>query len=395
MFFFLPYGINRRITRFPMVTFAFIAMNVVMYIVLLPLDHNMAIAAAGLIPSHPSLATIVTSMFMHSGILHLMGNMLFLWLFGPSVEDALGHLEFALFYLGSGFAAAFLHLFMVQAFTPTAADNPYIGASGAVAGILGIFAIRFYKTKIEGLGFTIPAMYGLGIWFIYQFIMGMVSLSNLNDPKSGGTAYWAHIGGMLFGMALAYMMKLGKEGSKEYLIDDARARLDQGATWIAAENLKAVLEQDPNNAEIHGQLACTYAAQQDMDDSIAHYNKCIELCLSKGDTDKAIERFGEFKQYHQEKCLDLQSAFKLAKCLLDKGSNDAALCLFKGIALHNTGKPEAEISLMKVADLLLNVFSNPSEAVEYYKKFLSVYPDSEFRPAVEKSLAESISKLQS
>jgi len=148
--------------------------------------------------------TVFTSMFMHGGILHLGGNMLFLWIFGNNIEDSMGRLRFILFYLLAGLIAVY-----AQALLDTGATVPTIGASGAVAGVLGGYALLHPQARVLTLIFIIffvtlievPAMILLGIWFLLQFVpaVGQTAIPDL--AGGGGIAYFAHVGGFIFGLA--------------------------------------------------------------------------------------------------------------------------------------------------------------------------------------------------
>ncbi|HUV05745.1 MAG TPA: rhomboid family intramembrane serine protease [Armatimonadota bacterium] len=420
MFFLMPYGNDRPSSRFPAVTYALIAANLLVYVWMRvpPFDHEAALRSMGLIAAHPSVSSILTSMFLHADLLHLAWNMLFLWLFGPSVEDVLGRLEYGIFYFGSGFAAALLHVVVAEGFTPLAADVPMAGASGAIAGILGIFAIRFYKTKIRALyivlflmfigwgrfiipawfallplfiltlrgRYTVPAWIGLGIWFVQQLVMGLLGIVN---PQSGGVAYWSHIGGMLFGMALAYALRMGLEGTREYLMSDAKANIAQGTTLGAIESLLSLLERDPESADVHRALAGTYTIQQNSERAIAHYLKSIELYLRKGERARAIEGFCQLKQHYPNARLSLRSAYQVARCLVETNNHLPALLMLEGIADTYPATPEAEMALMMSGDIYLNVLGHPQGAVKCYERFLREYPQSSYRAMVEKALADA------
>ena len=397
MFFLLPYGNDRRTSRVPVVTYALIAANVLMFLWLLPLDRRLVIETFGLVPAHPSIRNMILSLFVHAGFLHLLWNMLFLWLFGPNVEDALGRIEYAIFYLGSGIAAGLLHAVMEYG-SPAGANIPVIGASGAIAGILGIFAIRFYKTRIKVFWYVgilvyplrwgtimIPAILGLGVWFARQLVGGFGALT---DQSAGGTAYWAHIGGMVFGMALASAMRMLSEGSKEYLMTDARTSMQRGTTWDAAQNLRKLVERDPNNAEAHSELAKAYAMQDNRDGAVSHFCRAIELCLAKDDKKTAAACFTEMTRHFRDADLELRSSFRLALYFMEIACYDPALRLFQRIFFEHPGTSEAEVSLMKSGDLLLDCMEDPRRAVWCYERFLCEYPDSTYRAMVEKSLAE-------
>jgi membrane associated rhomboid family serine protease len=147
-------------------------------------------------------ATVITSMFMHGGWLHLLGNLWFLWLFGDNVEDVMGHVRFALFYLLCGLAA-----FAAQAFSDSRSAIPMVGASGAIGGVLGAYARLYPHARVHVLGvffvfvrrFVVPAALVLGMWFLLQVISGLPALGS---PAAGGVAFWAHVGGFLAGLAL-------------------------------------------------------------------------------------------------------------------------------------------------------------------------------------------------
>ena len=153
----------------------------------------------------PPIETLVTSMFLHGSILHVAGNMLYLFIFGAAVEEAMGHLRFLLFYFACGIAAALAML----AFTP-ASTVPVIGASGAIAGVLGAYFVLYPRAKILTIlpifvlmyFVEIPAIAYLLVWFIAQLYSGLT----LTGETAGGVAWWAHVGGFMFGMVLGPML---------------------------------------------------------------------------------------------------------------------------------------------------------------------------------------------
>ncbi len=196
----------------PFVTVAVIAANVLIFVYAVSLGpggFQRLIQTAGIIPHEitrmvdappsgavPISLTMVTGMFLHGGLLHLAGNMLYLWIFGNNVEDAMGHVRFALFYLLSGFLASFIHIVMAPDST-----MPMVGASGAIAGVLGAYAVLFPRARVWTLVFVfffarmvaLPAFVLLGVWFLLQ----------LAGAGQGGTVAWyAHIGGFAAGAAL-------------------------------------------------------------------------------------------------------------------------------------------------------------------------------------------------
>lgn len=154
--------------------------------------------------------TLVTSMFLHGGWMHLAGNMLFLWIFGDNLEDEMGHLPFLIFYLAAGIGAGMIHIL-----TAPGSGVPTIGASGAIAGVMGGYLLLFPRARVDILliliiyfrVFTIPAYVMLGIWLGMQFL-GSIS----SNPDEGGVAYWAHTGGFLAGLLFSVPLWLRRGG---------------------------------------------------------------------------------------------------------------------------------------------------------------------------------------
>jgi len=146
---------------------------------------------------------IVTSMFLHAGWLHILGNMLFLWIFGDNVEDYFGHLGYLFFYFLSGIAAGLLHIIF-----NLHSSVPALGASGAISGVMGAYAALYPRAKVLTLVLIflvpIPAIFILGYWFVLQFLEGVSSLGGMT---TGGVAWWAHIGGFIFGSLLTLAIK--------------------------------------------------------------------------------------------------------------------------------------------------------------------------------------------
>jgi membrane associated rhomboid family serine protease len=153
----------------------------------------------------PWWVTVLSSMFMHGGLLHIGFNMLFLWIFGNNIEDAMGRARFLLFYLLAGIVAVY-----AQALLDTGATIPTIGASGAVAGVLGAYALLLPRARVLTLVFIIffatlveiPAVVMLGIWFALQFLPAVGQVATPEIAGDGGVAYFAHVGGFIFGLAL-------------------------------------------------------------------------------------------------------------------------------------------------------------------------------------------------
>jgi membrane associated rhomboid family serine protease len=206
----LPIGDDDSARRtVPVVTYVLIALNILFFFVELT-GGDQFIQKWAFIPSRflsnplGDFLTLFSSMFMHAGWVHLGGNMLYLWIFGDNVEDRFGHIKYIIFFLICGLAATFAQL----AFS-LGSNVPNLGASGAIAGVLGAYMLMFPHGKIRVLQgqqvIQVSALIVIGLWIVLQFFSGVASITNTAD--TGGVAYMAHIGGFIAGIVLTFLFR--------------------------------------------------------------------------------------------------------------------------------------------------------------------------------------------
>ena len=208
----IPLRDENRSLSTPHVTRVFIIINVVVFFFFSLQGSETfwdAILDYGMVPAYvvagERLHTVFTSMFMHGGLLHLAGNMLYLYIFGDNIEDAFGHGKYFAFYFVCGIAASAMHIISITA--PSEMRIPAVGASGAISGVLSAYLLLYPRARILTLvlyGWAyvarVPSILFIGFWFIYQLLLGSLQ-------QSGGVAYWAHIGGFIAGIALALILR--------------------------------------------------------------------------------------------------------------------------------------------------------------------------------------------
>ena len=235
---------NRDRTRTPIVNYVLIALNVIVFVFLQGLGSNLEFTYAFAtvpeeiltgediateqqiqdpisgdtfaLPLQPTpvsvYLTLITSMFMHGGIAHLLGNMLFLWIFGDNIEDRLGHLRYLIFYLICGVLASLAHVYS-SAFLDINLLIPSLGASGAISGVLGGYLLLFPQRRVTVIIIRIltqvPAIVAIGLWFLFQLVSGLGLLGG--GTQAGGVAYAAHIGGFVAGLVLIKLFDAGAE----------------------------------------------------------------------------------------------------------------------------------------------------------------------------------------
>src|SRR5258705_4175333 len=196
----------------PVVTIALIVVNVLVFLYELSLGRGVDAFTLywGLVPAAFSWVTVLTSMFLHGGILHVAGNMLYLWIFGDNVEDRMGHGRFLVFYLLCGVAAA-----LAQTITEPHSLVPMVGASGAIAGVMGAYFVLYPKSRIVTLVplffffqiIEVPAILFLGIWFLMQFVSGLGSIVTVAARSTGGVAFMAHVAGFVSGVIGVFVFR--------------------------------------------------------------------------------------------------------------------------------------------------------------------------------------------
>jgi len=213
--------------RVPVINTLIILLNIVVFVYLwfmVPADSTNLVFEFAFIPSDfldaptnlVNIRNVFTALFLHAGILHLGGNMLYLWIFGDNVEDVLGHIPYLIFYLAGGIGATMAHLL-----TNPGSSIPTVGASGAIAAVLGAYLVLYPQSRILTfipIGFfvilrMIPAAVVLMVWFILQLFQGVLTLGG---PDIGGTAFWAHIGGFIFGVICALLFMKPRQAEKRH-----------------------------------------------------------------------------------------------------------------------------------------------------------------------------------
>jgi membrane associated rhomboid family serine protease len=196
----------------PVVTIGLIIVNVLVFLYEQALPEPLLqqfVATYALIPAWFSVPALFTSQFLHGGWIHIISNMLYLWIFGDNVEDRLGHGRYLVFYLGAGAAAAIL-----QTLFDPFSSVPMVGASGAIAGVMGAYFVLYPYSRVLTVVFLIiffdiieiPAVFFLGLWFLLQLLSGVGSLA-ISNAAGGGIAFWAHIGGFVAGVLIGLVLR--------------------------------------------------------------------------------------------------------------------------------------------------------------------------------------------
>jgi membrane associated rhomboid family serine protease len=385
-FFFLPLGTTRPKLRVPWVTYGLMVVNgVVMLYQLAQPDTPLA----AFVPAAPSLWGWFASTFVHAGPLHLAGNMFFLWLFGTVAEDMLGPWLFLGFYFGGSLGATLLDWLVSAAYTPNDLIVPRIGASGAIAGIMGLSAVCFMRTKVRtayvfwifvlaraGVA-DVPAPLFLGLWIGKEVFWGLVNttIAASGWGEAGGVAHWAHVGGFAVGLLAALALGLRKRVSRDDLLTGRAGLEDTSGFFSQAGELERVVTAAPGDAESWAALGRAQEISGRVQRAAESYGHALELFLRQRSFPRAAEAYAAMKEYSQPDALPADLLFDLGCALEECGHAFEAVPVFRLAAEKQQDSPVAETALIRAGDLARRLREDDA-AAEAFRALLQRYPFS-------------------
>lgn len=382
----LPYSVDRKLASTPYVVYGLAGANVCIYLACLVMGaerYETLVFRAGLVPGDLTWYSLFTMHFIHDAPspTHVLFNLLFLALFGRHVEDTIGHVWFSLIYLFGGVAAAMLHVVAVALIDPASADVPMIGASGAIAAALGVFAVRFYRTPVRvfwivGIGLFLnragvwrgSSFIVLGLWTAWELAQAVWEIGAGGVQEAGGVAHWAHLGGLLFGAIIALAAGLHRQAQEMYTTADAYAFFRRGDLSKASYCLSQLLRDDPDNADMHFKLAVSLHYRNHQVRALSHYRKAIELYVAAKKLDEAVRIYGRVSDEPAvARHLEPGTLLAIADHFLQEEQFVAASEAFGALANAQPGLPEAEQAALRCGDILLGRLEQPRRALEWYQ----------------------------
>jgi len=391
MFFLLPYATERPRRRVPFMTYALLAANIGVFVFLeLPywLQGGTGIGPFGFRPDRPSMGSLLISMFSHGGIGHLAGNMVFLWLFGSVAEDVLGPVPFLGFYFGGQIGATLLDVSVARAFDPAELSVPRVGASGAIAGILGLSAVCFARVRVRvayffwvlvivwraGV-FRMQAWIFLGLWILWQLLGGLfaTAVGAATGEAVGGVAYWAHIGGFAVGVVGAYLLGLPGRIRRHDLLSGAGYGAEDGSERYAG--ITDVVRRSPQDAEAWLALGRSKEAFGLSSQAAEAYARAVNLFLEQREPERAARAYQAALRYDPTFTLPPAAQFDLAVGLERGGEYAAALAAMRRLLEAYPTSPEAEVALVRAGELAEKT-GEPATALRYFEELLRRYPYS-------------------
>ncbi len=388
-FYYLPIGINTRVRRLPVLTSAYAAICVAVFILLKYLPDVLSYDLYNLIyvPEGGGPVSAMASAFLHLGYAHLIGNLIYLTFFGRYVEDRMGPVLFAVVFLTSaGLGSYFQGLFNTRVF-----DDPYtgiIGASGAISGLLGAFTVRFVRSKLRVAYWVffplqaytragraeIPCILAIAFWFVLQMARGVAQL----DGATAHVAYVAHLTGFVWGGLLAVAFGQYREGSIESMLEKGHHYMRKSEPYAAQGAYITYLTQRSDDARAYASLARAMVLSGNTEGASKNYRRACEMLIDQGQRGETeaiyVEALRGDAQFTLSSEYHLDLAFGLERNLKPKVAVRAYENFGRDYPLHS----EAAFALLRAAGLYRHTLSDPDKAALYYRRIADAYPEDQW-----------------
>jgi membrane associated rhomboid family serine protease len=387
----IPVGTNLELNKPPNAVLTIIALNVVVFIgeaFLAPETRVWALHRYGFGPGSLSPVALVTSLFLHADIFHIVFNMLFLWIFGGPVENRIGTKTFLVYYFGAGLSSAALQTIMELLARP-GTQMVAIGASGAISGMIAIYLYRCFYSKVKmvvdpiflPVRVHIPAAPLILFWFFQDVVGGIAGMSHFSH-----IGHWAHVGGFLFGLAIARIKKYGHEGQVEHYKEKVLSKLKEGGGWEAVEKeLKKLLQITPKDPDLHQELARYYVSQKDFKKAEEHYQYAVQKFFLTNPVHAAFTLLE--RQDSLPKPMGDHYSLRAAEALVQAGYiEDAYRALFPITGSKSEKGALTERAYALFIKVCRDLYKD-DEANEAFALFTANYPKSKYHADVKKALS--------
>ena len=385
MFLLIPYAIGRQTKRIPMVTYGLIFFNVFIYLISVLGNFQNTIGILGFKPDHNAWYTWLTASFIHANLFHLAGNMVFLYTFGTFLEDILGELKFLFVYVLGALASASVFAIVNLLFIPQAAMIPLIGASGAIAALLGLAMIRFrgdslhvfyivWLLLIKWGSFTVKTYMAILAYLSVELLSGLFQILT---GAVGGVGHWAHIGGLAFGIASVRLLNLKREVVAEEKEGKADSWFRVGNMDAAASRFEELIEENPDQARYYHMAGKAYCEKDNIGEAEKNFSRAIELYLRDHTKAAAVEAYKDLIECATDAKLAPATQFAVSSACEALSSFEMAIYGFKRFIDVYPEDGRAELCLTRIGQIYEKMGDDQAAAV-VYADFLSLYPASEW-----------------
>ena len=377
-FYWLPIGTDAKVRGIPWTTVSLLVAMVVSFAAfhVAPGAETLAYRLAFKAGS-PTPLTAIASLFLHADPFHLLGNLVFMGVFGPPLESRLGAARFLIAFIGCGWLASLVQAAWILHATPELGSIPIIGASGAISGLMGIFLVRlyfarlrfasitmlFFQGMVKPTRFTLPAVVGIGLWFALQFAYQISGAA----PE---TATLCHLGGFLFGGIFAWSMGLAGEGHLESHLARGARYASRGEWFASLGEYESYLERRPEDPDIVAQVARLSRVTHQETQSADRFREAIHLWLRQNQIRSACDAYEEMKRLLGAVTLPPADLLRVARGCEELGRPGDASRAYEAYGRHYPDRGGAALALMKSAEIEHRALNNPGRARYLYEELL-------------------------
>ncbi len=398
-FSYLPVGTEIRLRRAPVATLSIVGLNLLVFGLTAFGGRGGALfRSLAFVPAHFQLYTLLTSTFLHAGFLHVSLNLLYLWIFGSVLEDRMGWVRYVATYAVCGVLSNMAQAVVVVSFLPQNAGIPIVGASGAIAGLLGMFLVRFYYVRVKVVSVAMLFFQGVYrasisrlnaagamlLWILIQLGYGLATSSS---PISL-TAYWSHVSGFSMGLMLGLVGGLHKEAAMEKKFLKARRYFEEGKWFASMGEAIEYLRIRPLDPNARTLLARAFLLTGQRKQAAAEYARAVSIELSRGGESAALECYGELKRVAPEFVLPAASQLAMARCLEGRGRPDLAAEAYLAFGQTYPFKQKAPAAILKSAEIYCAKLNDLDKAGESYHKVRALFPQTPWALHARRKLAE-------
>ena len=398
-FSYLPVGTEVRLRKTPVATLSIVGLNLVAFGLTSFFGRDSAFfRELAFVPASFRLHSLLTSTFLHAGFLHVGLNLLYLWIFGSVLEDRMGWVRYVATYAACGVLSNLAQAVAVVSFLPQNAGIPIVGASGAIAGLLGLFLVRFYYVRVKVVSLAMLFFQGVYrasisrlnaagamlLWILIQLGYGLATSSS---PVSM-TAYWSHVSGFSMGLILGLAGGAHKEAALEKKFLKARRYFEDGKWFASMGEAIEYLRTRPLDPDARTLLARAFLLTGQRKQAAAEYARAVSIELERGGESVAMECYGELKRVSPEFVLPAASQLAIAGCLEDHGRPDLAAEAYLAFGRTYPFKQKAPAALLKSAEIYCAKLNDLEKAGEIYHKVRALFPQTPWAQHARRKLAE-------
>jgi membrane associated rhomboid family serine protease/outer membrane protein assembly factor BamD (BamD/ComL family) len=374
------------VAGFPFVTLALLALNTVIFVGSLSYGDRF-IQQWGLVPNQLQLVTLLSYGFLHTDIFHLLGNMITLYVVGVHIEEALGNLPYLLAYLAGVLVSGLVYALLTPRLFPGTAGDPMIGASGALFAILGLFAVRFWRTRVRLFWIpAVPAAVAVSVVMVLQVLLAIRSLLTQGQDQ---VAYLAHLGGFFFGFGIAFPLRVLEQSAREYGIEDAEAALAQGDLVTAARYYRELLATTPTDGGMAHTLALIHVRLGEQEAAHRYFTEALDLFSKQGNAPAVARVYSDAQTNLLRVSLPVRLLQRVSSACEDAQQYELARQALANLCRDFPHTADAELGMLKLGKLHLQKLGQRENALGIFAEFLRLYPTSEWTNHVQRLITEN------